>query len=197
MFKRSFYILIAAFIFQSCYISRNLNREVKVSFNSDFTITMINQGSEGFTDRFSREEYLEAYLEGLKGEFSTSKIIIDDNAPEFTINISLLEMAEGSINETVEDSNSVENGSTFTLTSLSYKSEGNISKTTGEDLGQWTAYKDKDEKIKSRTKKDGINTHWEKDMSNDAALDLARMTGRRSGARIVNDIHAFLKKQEE
>ncbi|MBL4607065.1 MAG: hypothetical protein JKY01_04470 [Pseudomonadales bacterium] len=197
MSKKILYFLLIAGFLQSCYISRNLTREVKVSFNTDFTITSINRGSEGFTDRFSREEYLEAYLDGLKSEFSTSKIIIDESAPEFKIRINLLEMAEDSKTETVSDANSHEDGNTYTLTSLDYKSNGSIALASGDNIGIWTAYKDKKEKIKSRTKKDGSTTHWEKDMSEDEALDLARMTGRRSGARIVNDIHAYLKKQEE
>ena len=190
-------IILPLFLLQSCYISKNLNREVKVSFNSDFPININNTGTEGFSSAHTIAEFKEAYITGLKGEFSTSKIIVVEADAEFIVTINAFTIDETSTQETVNDANSSENGVTFTLTSIDNKSDGSIVSNTQESLGSWSAFKSRNEKVKDRVKKDDTTTHWEKDFTSGAALRFADAAGRRAGARIVNDIHSFLKKKSK
>ncbi len=182
---------------QGCYISRNLDQEVRVSFNKHFPITVENtMATEGFTSITDVPAYMNAFYEGLKSEFSSNKVVIDHENPEYKIEITSLVIKEESKEEIVDDPSSEDNGAYFVLSSLDYNCEGHIVKADGTSLGNWVAYKDRKEKVKDRTKNDGTKTYREKTMSDDSAKDLARMTGRRSGARIVNDIHRHLKQQD-
>ena len=187
-------IALALFIFQSCYISRNLDRDVMVSINSNFPVTITNNGTEGFTTPYTNTQFQEAYIAGLKGEFKNNKIILVDSSAEFMVTINKFTIEETVTQETVNDANSSENGVTFTLTSILNNSDGSIISSTNESLGNWSAFKSRNEKVKDRTKKDGTTTHREQDFTSDAAIRFADAAGRRAGARIINDIHSYLKK---
>ena len=192
------YIIISVatlLLFSSCYISKDLPRDVKVSFNSDFPINSV-QGPEGFIARYSNEELKQSYIDGLKSELEDNKVIIVEQGAEFEVTIEKFSTEESADDETVDDTNSDENGTTFTLTSINNKSNGSIKKSDGTSLGTWAAFKNRNEKLKDRTKKDGTTTHWERDFDDDAALRFAEKAGRRAGARIINDIHAYFKNQQ-
>jgi len=188
-------LIIAVILFQNCYVSKDLGRDVKISINDTFPIQINSTGDEGFTARYTQEEYLEAFNKGLNGEFESNKIIVvRDSTAEFIVSISSFSITETSTSETVNDENSSENGMTFTLTSIENKSNGDIiSKIPGKSA-TWSAVKNRNEKLKDRTKKDGTTTHNERDFTDNAAIRFAEAAGRRAGARIVNDIHALLKK---
>ena len=191
--RQILYSLLVTLLFTSCYISKDLDREVKVSYNTDFELEAI-QGPEGFMARYTNDQLRQSYLDGLKGELESNKVIIVTSGAEFIVRIDKFSTEETASTETVNDANSSENGQTFTLTSISNKSSGSIKTSSGTSLGNWSAYKNRNEKLKDRTKNDGTTTHWERDFDDDAAFRFAEKAGRRAGARIVNDIHAHLKK---
>jgi hypothetical protein len=187
-------LTISIILFQNCYVSKNLDRDVKISINEVFPIAVNSTGEEGFTARYTETEYLKAFLEGLNGEFDNNKIIVvKDSTAEFIVTIDSFSTTESSTSETVNDANSAENGLSFTLTSIENRSSGSIISNNIQDQGTWFAVKNRNEKLKSRTKKDGTTTHNERDFTEDAAIRFADAAGRRAGARIVNDIHGFLK----
>lgn len=150
---------------------------------------------EGFLGRYSDQQLKDSYIEGLKGELESNKVTIVSSGAEFIVNIESFSTEETSSDETVDDESSSEYGQTFTLSSIDNKSNGSIKSSSGESLGSWSAYKTRNEKLKDRTKNDGTTTHSERAFDDDAAFRFAEKAGRRAGARIVNDIHAYLKKK--
>ena len=203
MFKLnfSFWTIVSLTIFQSCYVSKSLERDVSVSLDQSFNIAVNNSGSSSFSSRYSAEEYKAAFIEGLKAEFATGHIIVVENSPEFSISISEVSMAESTKPHTVSDVDSDDHGKVFELTSILLKAKGKVVQSEGSGSRGWWADKSKDEKVTNNRSGGQIitgenkdkNTYREKELNDDEALDLARKCGRRSGARIINDIVKALK----
>lgn len=194
-------VVVLLLLFQSCYVSKTLERDVNISLDETFIVTITNTGNSSFSGNYTEEEYRQAFLEGMKSEFVGSHIIIVANNPEFLVSISELTISESTKTETVSDTDSPDNGKVFELSSVNLSAKGLVDKAGGERIEEWWADKDKDEKVtNSRSggqvltgdNKDN-NTYREKDFSDDIALDLAQKCGRRSGARIINDIVKALK----
>lgn len=203
MFKLnfSFLIVVSLMVFQSCYISKSLERDVNVSLDESFNIAVSNSGSSSFSSNYSAEEYKAAFIEGMKAEFATGHIIVVDNSPEFSISVSEVSMFESTKPYTVSDVDSDDNGKVFELTSINLNAKGIVVKSEGSDSRNWSADKGKDEKVTNSRSGGQIitgenkdkKTYREKELNTDEALDLARKCGRRSGVRIINDIVKALK----
>jgi len=197
----SFCIVFTLIILQSCYVSKTLERDVKVSLSESIAMSISNNGNSTFSSNYSEEEYKKAFIEGMKAEFASGHIILVDNSPEFTVSISEFSMIESTKTETVSDSDSEDNGKVFELSSLSLNAKGQVVKVDGTDSRDWWADKSKDEKVTNSRSGGQIitgdnkdnNTYREKEFSDNEALDLARKCGRRSGARIINDIVKAIK----
>ena len=198
MFKLnfSFLIIVSLIVFQSCYISKSLERDVNVSLDESFNIALSNSGSSSFLSRNSAAEYKAAFIEGMKAEFATGHIIVVGSSPEFSISVSEVSMAESTKSHTVSDTDSDDNGKVFELTSIKLKAKGNVVQSIGFRSRGWWADKSKVEKVTNSRSGGQIitgenkdkKTYREKELDTDEALDLARKCGRRSGARIINDI---------
>jgi hypothetical protein len=203
MFKLnfSFWIVVSLTVFQSCYISKSLERDVNVSLDKSFNVEISNSGNSTFSSNYSAEEYKAAFIEGMKAEFATGHIIVVDNSPEFSISVSEVSMAESTKPHTVSDADSDDNGKVFELTSIQLKAKGKVVQTEGSRSRGWSADKSKDEKVTNSLSGGQIITgknkdkkmYREKELDNDEVLDLARKCGRRSGTRIINDIVKALK----
>lgn len=186
---------------QSCYVSKTLERDVNVSLDESFIVAVSNNGNSTFSNNYSAEEYKAAFIEGMKAEFAAGHIVVVDNNPEFAITISEVSLVESTKSETVSDTDSEDNGKVFELTSINLSAKGKVVKSDGTDSRDWWADKSKDEKVTNSRSGGQIvtggnkdnNTYREKELSASEALDLARKCGRRSGARIINDIVKALK----
>jgi len=194
--KKAFYYFALLLMFNSCYISKNLDRVVNVTLDENFIINVSNTSVSNFTGGYSIEEYRKAFLEGMLGEFETAKIVISETNPEFAIQISGLSIEETSGEKKGED------GQTFIVTTLILNSEGNVTQINGGKLMKWNAEKIKTEKVtNSRSTSDVISgsnkdrmVSRKKPFTSSKAIYLAERCGRRAGARIVNDIVKTLKK---
>ncbi len=194
--KKFISVLGVVILFSTCYVSKSLEREVRVAIVTNFTTSVTNGGNSTFSVNYSDAEYKDAFLEGMKSEFSGNKIIIDEQNPEFTIVISSFSINESTIIETVEDADSPDNGKSFELTELDLEARGTVSKNGNSELKSWFANKQKSEKVTNNRSGGQIitgdnkdhNTYREKEFSNSVVKDLAEKCGRRSGARIINDI---------
>ena len=194
-------VLLVVIFLPSCYVSKTLERDVNVSLNTDFVVSVTNNGSSTFSSKYSEEEYKAAFIEGMKAEFAGGHIKIVESNPEFTVTVSEVSMVESTKTETVADEDSEDNGKVFELSSLNLSAKGQVVKVAGSDSRDWWADKSKDEKVTNSRSGGQIitgdnkdnNTYREKDFNDDVALDLARKCGRRSGARITNDIVKALK----
>ena len=199
--KRFLSLIVVALSLSSCYISKNLDREVRVSLTTDFTVEVSNTGNSQFTSNFTAEEYKAAFIERLTSELSYSKIIVDPANPEFNVVISKVVIKESTKTETVNDEESEQHGQSYELTSLDIDASGSVTQVVGGKTETWTAYKGKEESVTSNRSGGQIitgqnkdnNTYREKEFSSDKAKDLTGDTGRRSGAVIINKIHKILK----
>lgn len=196
-----FWIAVSLTLFQSCYISKSLERDVNVSLDESFNVAISTSGNSTFSSNYSAEEYKAAFIEGMKAEFATGHIIVVDNSPEFSISISEVSMTESTKPYTVSDVDSDDNGKVFELTSINLNAKGIVVKSEGSDSRNWSADKGNDEKVTNSRSGGQIitgqnkdkKTYREKELNADEALDLARKCGRRSGVRIINDIVKALK----
>ena len=203
MLKRSFcfWIVVSLILFQSCYVSKSLERDVSVSLDKSFNVAISASGNSTFSSNYSAEEYKAAFIEGMKAEFATGHIVVVDNNPEFSISVSEVSMTESTKQHTVSDADSDDNGKVFELTSIKLKAKGNVVQSIGFRSRGWWADKSKVEKVTNSRSGGQIitgenkdkKTYREKELDTDEALDLARKCGRRSGARIINDIVKALK----
>jgi len=197
----SLFIALSLVMFQSCYVSKTLERDVNVSLSESFIINISNNGNSTFSSNFTSEEYKTAFIEGMKSEFATGRIVLVDNNPEFTVSINEVSLVESTKSETVSDSDSDDNGKVFELSSISVNAKGKVVKVDNLDSRDWWADKSKDEKVTNSRSGGQIitgdnkdnKTYREKEFDNNEALDLAQKCGRRSGARIINDIVKALK----
>ena len=194
-------VILLAFVLTSCYVSKTLERDVNVSLNESFFVTVSNTGNSTFSGKYSQEEYKQAFIEGMKAEFAGSHIILTESNTEFMVSITELIITESSKKDTVSDADSKDNGKVYELSALKLSAKGAVKKADGANVSDWWADKNKEEKVTSMrsggqmitgNNKDN-NSYREKEFSDDKALDLARQCGRRSGARIVNDIVRALK----
>jgi hypothetical protein len=196
-----FWVAVSLTLFQSCYISKSLERDVNVSLDKSFNVAISTSGNSTFSSNYSAEEYKAAFIEGMKAEFAAGHIIIVDNSPEFSISISEVSMAESTKSHTVSDTDSDDNGKVFELTSIELKAKGKVVQSEGSDSRSWWADKSNAEKVTNSRSGGQIitgenkdkKTYREKELGTDEALDLARKCGRRSGARIIHDIVKALK----
>jgi len=195
----SFVAILA--IFQSCYVSKSLDRDVKVKLSEALIVKINNSGNSNFSGKYTEGEYKAAFFEGMKAEFAGSHIILVENDPEFSIIVDELVINESTKSETVSDADSPDNGKVFELSELDLSSSGNVNSPSGTHVSSWSADKNKEEKVTNSRSGGQIitgdnkdnNTYREKEFSDDEALDLAQKCGRRSGARIINDIVRAIK----
>ncbi len=199
--KKLFLLPLISLLFTSCYVSKTLDREVKITLDESFEISMQNNGNSNFTGGFTADEYRAAFIEGMKAEFASSKIVIVQDNPEFMVSISELKIEESTKTETVNDTESDDHGKEFELTTIDMNSKGLVDQVEKEHIKEWYAEKEKSEKVtNSRSAGQVITgdnkdrkTYREKEFDSNEALDLAEKCGRRSGARIINDIIKAIK----
>ena len=117
-------IALLSLLLTSCYVSKTLEDEVRVRINGVIPVTIVNEGSSNFVDAYTVKQYQQKFLEGLKAEFATSKVIIDNDNPMFEINFTSLTITEKTEIETVNDTTSDDHGRQFELTSLSMTAKG-------------------------------------------------------------------------
>lgn len=192
--KKLTFILIALSILGGCYTSKKLDRQVKATLKMDFAIQLQPGPSAKYIDKHTEEEYRQAFREGLKKELAYSNVQLVDENPEFEIYVTSFVISETVKNQTVTDSSSQYYGKTFELTKCDLTSSGRVRRPlTDEDLGDWSAQKDKEEKITNNrsfgqvitgTNKDGSVTRV-KAFDDDTFITLAEQCGRRSAVRVV------------
>jgi hypothetical protein len=194
--KRINYFLISLLFIPSCYVSKNLEREVYVAINFEFPVHIKNENQRAFSSAYTEAQYMNFFIEGLKSEFSGSNIRINPEEAEFYIIINVLRIREYSNTETVNDTESPDHGSVYDLSSLEIYADGVVQNKNEREIGRWSADKQKSEEItNTRSVGDymfGSNkdnkSYRKKEFNDDIASDLVQKCGRRSGVRIVKII---------
>lgn len=195
------YSLVITFILSGCYVTKTLDREVHVTLEENFPLFIVNNGNSTFTSLSSADNYKAKFIEGVKSEFSSSKVNPDGVNPEFRIEIKELTITESTSVETVNDTTSDQNGQSFELTRLEYNANGIVIRLSDNKEFTWNASKDKEEKVTSNRSVIQLatgqnkeqNVYREKDFSDDEALSTTWHIGRRSGQSTVKEIIKALK----
>ncbi len=201
--NQSLWILfIVSIIATSCYISKPLAIEVKVSFNSDFPVNIKNEGHSNFVGNHTNADYRTAYINELIKELAINHVVIDNVSPEFIIQISSLDLTESTKMDTVNDAKSSDNGMVRELTLAGLKTYGTVTKARTSFTNKWEADKDKNESITNNRSLDQMiegknkdNTVYrEKAFGDDEFVTQAGVCGRRAAVRITHEIEKLLKK---
>lgn len=192
--KRILGLTLIVLLTSSCYTSKKLDRQVRVQLNMGFAATLEKDANAKYIDKHNEEAYKAAFKEGLKRELGYSNVLLVDDNPEFVVNVSTFVIKESIRKETVKDTGSTHYGKTFELSTCDLNSTGNVKRpSTDENLGDWNADKQKEEKLTNNrslgqiivgTNKDGSVTRV-KQFDDNTFVTLAEQCGRRSGVRIV------------
>ncbi len=197
-----FYLSVCALLsLEGCYIAKPLERDVRISVNTDFPIFIKNEGNSNFSTRHTEAEYRKQYINDMMAEFANDHIIVDQATPEFVVTITTLELIESTKVDTVKDLTSKDNGMTRELTVAKLKTTGTVVKAGSSNMVTWTADKDKNEELaKSRSvgqiaageNKDGSNYRIASFDDNEFVVQSGHC-GRRAAVRIAQEIKKQLK----
>ena len=147
-----YFSVITLFSLEGCYVAKPLDRDVRISVNTDFPIFIKNEGNSNFSTRHTEAEYRKQYINDMMGEFANDHIVVDQATPEFVVTITSLELYETTKVDTVKDTSSKDNGMIRELSLAKLKTAGTIKKAGGTTTIAWTADRDKNEELtKSRS----------------------------------------------
>ncbi len=197
-------VLPISLLLSGCYVNlqSKIDREVKVEISGNVPVVISNTGNSNFTTYMTQEQYVEAYIKGLKSELGgTENVIIVESGGEFLITFDQVEVKESTKIETINDTDSDDHGKEFELTTLNFVASGKVQRVSDGSTRSWTAYKDKSESTTSSRSAGQIITgdnkdkteYREKTFDSGTAEDLTQKTGRRSGVVVVRDIGKLIK----
>lgn len=192
------------FLLSGCYVNlkSKINREVKVEISGNVPIMITNTGNSNFSTYMTQEQYVAAFIQGVKGELSgTENVIVVESGGEFVITFDQLKVEETTKIEKINDANSDDNGKEFELTTLSFSATGKVQRISDGTTRSWSAFKDKSETTTSSRSAGQVITgdnkdkteYREKEFDSGTAEDLTEKTGRRSGVVAVRDIGELMK----
>lgn len=200
--KSASIFLFTSILITSCYISKPLAVEVRVSVNTNFPVVIKNEGNSNFVNKHSEAEYRTAYVNELMKELAINHIVVDNPSSEFVVEISSLDLTESTKIDTVKDVKSKDNGLVRELTQAGLKTHGTVTRTSDRATHKWEADKDKNESLTNNRSLEQIiegknkdNTVYrEKAFSDDEFLNQSGVCGRRAAVRIAHEIGKILKK---
>lgn len=187
-----------------CYVNlqSKIDREVRVQIMPSVPVTISNTGTSTFNEYMNQDQYVEAFLTGVRGELSgTENVLLVEDNPEFIVTFDLLTVVESTTTEKINDADSPDHGKEFELTKLDLSAQGKVKRVSDGSSRSWTAYKDKSESTTSSRSAGQVitgdnkdkNEYREKAFESGTAEDLTQKTGRRSGVMIVRDIGKLIK----
>lgn len=200
--KSPLVVLFIILFATSCYISKPLAVEVRVSVNTNFSVVIKNESNSNFVSKHSEADYRTAYVNELMKELAFNHIVVDNAAPEFMVEIISLDLTESTKLDTVKDVKSKDNGLVRELTQAGLKTHGTVTRTSDSATHKWEADKDKNESLTNNRSLEQIiegknkdNTVYrEKAFSDDEFLTQSGVCGRRAAVRIAHEIGKILKK---
>lgn len=203
--------LIACFFIcflHSCYVPRGFQKPIAIRVTSDFNCELKPMVAQPqYLYYKTADEYRNAFVEALKNQsgYSQNVTVVSDTAKaDYILKITYLSLSESDRNETVNDTKSSDNGSTYVLASC----DGNATyewydAQTGAKICANEASATKSEKVTnnrnlvqlvSGTNKDHTQ-YRQKMLSDDACEDVARTCGRHTWSAASAKLARYLKKR--
>lgn len=193
--KKIFSLLVLGVILfttHSCYLGKKIEQNLVIYIDKNTltskTVSLVQQPI--YLNYYTTEQYAENFYTKLLNEVTyQSNITITDDVTKanYILKLNYFEVSESESKQTVNDAASPYNGQTYYLSEIDTKCDFDILKGT-EKIGSYTAYADKDEKLKNNqtilqlatgSNKDN-NQYREKSLSSDICNDLAEKCGRRT-----------------
>lgn len=197
-------VLPIVMLLSGCYVNlkSKIDKPVTVEISDNLPVVISNTGNSNFSGNMTQEQYVEAFMLGLKGELGgTENVTIVESGGQYLITFQQLKVDETTKIEKIDDKESDDHGKEFELTSLDFAASGSVVRVSDGTTRSWSAYKDKDESTTSSRSAGQVitgdnkdkNEYREKEFDAGTAQDLTQKTGRRSGVVIVRDIGQLMK----
>jgi len=183
---------IVVFTVHSCYLGKKIEQNLVIYIDKSSLVTksVTHVQHPIYLYYYTIEQYTENFYSKLLNEvtYQTNISITDDaSKANYTLKLHYFEVAESESRQVVNDAASPYNGQTYFLSEIDTKCDFDILKGT-EKIGSYTAYADKDEKLKNNqtilqlaTGSNKDNTQYrEKSLSSDICNDLSEKCGRRT-----------------
>jgi hypothetical protein len=180
------------FTIYSCYLGKKIEHNLVIYIDKSSLITksISNVQQPIYLNYNTTEQYAETFYNKLLNEvtYQTNISITDDvSKANYTLKLNYFEVAESESRQVVNDAASPYNGQTYFLSEIDTKCNFDILK-GAEKIGTYTAYADKDEKLKNNqtilqlaTGSNKDNTQYrEKSLPSDICNDLSEKCGRRT-----------------
>jgi len=176
----------------SCYLGKKIeqNLVIYIDKNEFYSKSISYVEYPQYLNNLTNEYYRDNFLKSLQNETTyQTNITLTQNPAEanYILKLKYFEVSESESKQTVNDAASPYNGQTYYLSEIDTKCDFDILKGT-EKIGSYTAYADKDEKLKNNqtilqlavgANKD--NTQYrEKSLQSDICNDLSEKCGRRT-----------------
>jgi len=202
--KKTVFLLLTASVFlYACNTTKSLETEVTIAVDGDFEVVVENKGNSHFSEKYTKQEYKDAYLTALKSSLVLHKIKVvpPSMSPDFTMNISKLTIVESTSLDTVKNESSKDNGKIFELTNASLKANGTVTMvSTGKEHG-WYGDKSKREKKTSfqsagqmvTGQNKDLTEYREKEFDQYTIRNLASNCGSNSGVSVTREIKRLMK----
>ena len=173
-FKSFLLFAVTSLLISSCYVSKPMDHDVRISINTDFSVVIKNLSTSNFSSKHSDVEYRKAYMDELTKELLINHVTIDNASPEFVVKVIELEITESTKPDTVKDVKSKDNGMVRQLTQAGLKTHGTVMQSSTTTIKNWEADKDKNESLTSNRSLDQIISGDNKDNSSYREKEIGR-----------------------
>ena len=203
MNKTVILLFVASLFMYACNTTKSLETEVTIAIDSDFELVVANKGKSHFSEKYTKQEYKDAYLTALKSSLVLYKIKVvpPSMSPDFTMKISKLNIVESTRLDTVKNEKSEDDGKIFELTNASLTANGNVTRVSTNKKYGWSGSKSKSEKKTSFQSAGEMVTGQNKDMTKyrEKKFDeytirnLASTCGSNSGVSVTKQVKRLMK----
>lgn len=209
MRRFAFILFATGLMLNSCYLGKQLDENVHVSIEDNFTVSKVNNQGDTYIDNYSETDYQKYMIENLISSLEVCNVtVVDENseAIDFVISVTRLNLDESTRTETVDDVNSEYNGRTYELATCEADADFSLySNQSGSRslIGSYSVFAEKEEKVKnSRTALDYMfgsnkdNTEYRhKLLSDDVFKVLSEKCGNRISAKATKKMAKSFKKK--
>ena len=108
MKKNVILLLITSSLMIGCNVTKSLETEVTVAIDNDFEVIIENKGKSEFSNKYSKKDYQDAFIKGLKSSLTLHKVkpVEAGLNPDFTLKITKLTIIENTSQDTVKNEKS-------------------------------------------------------------------------------------------
>lgn len=188
-------------IVNACLMSKPLEAEVRISLSEQVAVNISKDLGASYIDAYSEDDYKKIFFDELKRLLALEKIVVDNTNPQFSISITQLALQEKLSADTVKDERSPDHGKVFRITEGLVSANGTLTNVTNQKTINWTATKDKRERITSMQSlgqmvtgdNKNLTEYRKKEFDKTEFYALAGQCGQKAAAVIASNIKKQMK----